>query len=187
MEAMADYLNNQLLIAMPSLRDPNFSRAVTYVCQHNESGALGITVNRRSHLKVGEVLDQLGIDCDNSWSEQAVLIGGPVQPDRGFVLHHGNDSWNATFQVTEQIALTTSRDILQALAAGEGPDRALLALGYAGWAPGQLESEMLNNAWLNTPAESAILFDSPLDARWEQAAATIGVDIQSLSGAAGHA
>ena len=186
--ATSHYLNDQFLIAMPGLKDPNFAKAVTYVCQHNESGALGITINRPSDLCVGDVLKQLKIDCgDDQWASQPVLVGGPVHQDRGFVLHAGDGEWTSSFPVTSSIALTTSKDILEALADGRGPDKAILALGYAGWAAGQLESEMMQNSWLSTAASIEILFDSPLDDRWQNAAADLGVDIQTLTGAAGHA
>lgn len=182
------YLSDHLLIAMPGLEDPNFSRSVTYVCQHNDSGALGITINRPSDLTIGDVLEQMGIDCSNvSWGEQKVLIGGPVHQDRGFVLHGGNKEWNSTYPVSSEISLTTSKDILHALAEGNGPAESLLALGYAGWGAGQLEDEILQNSWLSTQADSQILFHAPLDDRWQRAAARIGIDIQTLSGAAGHA
>jgi putative transcriptional regulator len=182
------FFNDQFLIAMPALQDPNFSRSVTYVCQHNDSGALGITINRRSDLSVGDVLRQLKIEDDSSdWAEQPVLIGGPVHPDRGFVLHSREGEWNSTYPVNEHIALTTSKDILVALAQGEGPSQAILTLGYAGWSSGQLESEMMQNAWLSTDADLDIIFDSPLESRWEQAAAAIGINIQSMSGLSGHA
>jgi putative transcriptional regulator len=182
------YLDNQFLIAMPALADPNFSRSVTYVCQHNESGALGITINRPSELHVRDVLSQLDIDSKNpEWADQYVLVGGPVHPDRGFVLHRSEGEWNSTFEVTNEISLTTSKDILHALAIGEGPRKAVLALGYAGWGAGQLEGEMLQNAWLSCDAGTDIIFDAPLESRWEQAAAVIGVEIQTISGQTGHA
>jgi putative transcriptional regulator len=184
----SSYFNDQFLIAMPALQDPNFSRSVTYVCQHNDSGALGITINRRSELSVGDVLQQLKVDADDSeWAQQPVLIGGPVHPDRGFVLHSREGEWNSTFEVNEHIALTTSRDILVALADGKGPEKAILTLGYAGWSSGQLESEMLQNTWLSTDADLSIIFDTPLASRWEKAADTIGINIQSMSGLSGHA
>ena len=183
-----NYFNDQFLIAMPALQDPNFSRSVTYVCQHNDSGALGITINRRSELSVADVLRQLNVDAeDSTWADQPVLIGGPVHPDRGFVLHSREGKWDSSYDVNEKIALTTSRDILIALAEGKGPEKAILTLGYSGWSPGQLESEMMQNSWLSTAAEMSIIFDAPLESRWEQAANAIGVNIQSMSGLSGHA
>lgn len=183
------YLSDQFLIAMPGLEDPNFSRAVTYVCQHNEAGALGITINRASELTVSDVLEQLNIDCkEESWGSQHVLVGGPVHQDRGFVLHRENgQKWKSSFPVTPDITLTTSRDILEGLASGEGPELALLALGYAGWGAGQLESEMLSNSWLSSDADDQILFQAPLDDRWHHAAARLGVNIETLTGIVGHA
>lgn len=183
------YLNHQLLIAMPGLDDPNFSRAVTYICQHNESGALGITINRPAELTVSEVLEQLDIKCtDHQWGSQQVLVGGPVHQDRGFVLHRENgQTWKSSFPVTPDITLTTSTDVLHALASGTGPDLALLALGYAGWGAGQLESEILSNSWLNSDADDQILFEAPLVDRWHHAAASLGINIETLTGQAGHA
>jgi len=182
------YLNNHFLIAMPGLHDPNFSRGVTYICQHNESGALGITINRTTQFKVADVMQQLDISCtDITWGEQAVLMGGPVSSDRGFVLHQQGGTWDSSIPVSSELALTTSKDILKALAIGEGPKRALLALGYAGWGPGQLESEICENSWLHSPAENELIFDTPLDSRWTAAAQTLGVDIHAMTGFAGHA
>ena len=187
--AASDYMSNQFLIAMPGMEDPNFSRSVTYVCQHNDSGALGITINRSSDLTVGDVLEQLEIKVESPrWADEPVLIGGPVHQDRGFVLHNrSGDEWNSSFTVTPEIALTTSKDILEAMAQGSGPEQAILALGYAGWSAGQLETEILQNAWLHTSLDTQILFDSPLTERWHEAAAALGVDIDMLTGAAGHA
>lgn len=182
------YLTGHVLIAMPGLKDPNFERGVTFLCQHNESGALGITINRAAEIRNAEVLEQLEIECPNdAWANQPVLIGGPVQRDRGFVLHASGGSWTSSIQVSEDIALTTSKDILEALATGEGPDRAVLALGYAGWAPGQLENEIRENSWLSGPGDPQLLFDTPMAARWTVAAERLGVNLSQLSGFAGHA
>ncbi|MDX1569172.1 MAG: YqgE/AlgH family protein [Xanthomonadales bacterium] len=182
------YLNGHFLIAMPGLKDPNFEKGVTFLCQHNESGALGITINRSADLQISEVLAQLDIECDDQpWCNQPVLIGGPVQRDRGFVLHELSGEWNSSIQVSEDLALTTSKDILEALARGEGPQRALLALGYAGWAPGQLEREIRENSWLSGPGDAQIIFDAPMASRWSLAAEQLGVDIAQLTGFAGHA
>ena len=181
-------LTDNFLIAMPTLEDPNFQRSVTYVCQHNESGALGIVVNQASEISISEILGQLEIDCANeSWGAQMVMIGGPVHRDRGFVLHDTTDEWDSSLRVTDALMLTTSRDILEALASGRGPERALLALGYAGWDAGQLESEMLENSWLSCPADADLLFDRPSEELWMAAAHRLGIDLNRLSGTVGHA
>ncbi|MEJ2344165.1 MAG: YqgE/AlgH family protein [Gammaproteobacteria bacterium] len=181
-------LTNHFLIAMPRLADPNFFRTVTYICEHNNQGALGIVINRPLELTLGEILDHMDLHADAAAvADQRVYMGGPVQQERGFVLHRPATDWGSTLQVTERIGLTTSRDILVSIARGEGPERALIALGYAGWGAGQLERELAENAWLSGPADEDILFDSPDDERWQQAAALLGVDLNLLSGDAGHA
>lgn len=182
------YLTDNFLIAMPTLEDPNFQRSVTYVCQHNESGALGIVVNQASEITIAEILGQLQIDCANqAWGAQMVMIGGPVHRDRGFVLHDTTPEWDSSLRVTDDLMLTTSRDILEALATGQGPERAILALGYAGWDAGQLESEMLENSWLSCPADADLLFEKPSEELWMAAAHRLGIDLNRLSGIAGHA
>ena len=183
----ATYLNNQFIIAMPSLADPNFFHTVTYLCQHNEEGALGIVINRATDMKLGEIFKQMNIPIASlSAAEIPVFAGGPVQQERGFVLHTGGGDWNATMAVSESISLTTSRDVIEAIAAGKGPEQYLVALGYAGWGEGQLEQEILANAWLNTPYGRHILFDTPIDLRWRAAAGQIGIDINQLTTPAGH-
>ena len=184
----APYLTNHFLIAMPGLEDPNFSRTVTYVCEHNEHGAMGIVVNRPMGLDLGDVLDQMDIpDAPESARQQPVYVGGPVQTERGFVLHSGDRAWDSTLQITDDLSVTTSRDILEAMARGEGPERSLVALGYAGWGEGQLESEMTANTWLSGPADAQIIFELPAERRWQAAAMLLGVDLNLLSGDAGHA
>lgn len=181
-------LADHFLIAMPSLADPNFARAVTLICQHDEGGAMGLMVNRLSEYKLGEVLRQMEIQSDvPSLNGQPVLIGGPVQPDRGFVLHDDPREWGSTLRFGKGLAVSTSREILVAMARGEGPERALVALGYAGWTAGQLEAELSENTWLTVPADSAIFFNTPLETRWQAAAQSIGVDISRLSNSVGHA
>ena len=183
----ATYLNNQFIIAMPSLADPNFFHTVTYLCQHNEEGALGSVINRATDMKLGEIFKQMNIPIASlSAAEIPVFAGGPVQQERGFVLHTGGGDWNATMAVSESISLTTSRDVIEAIAAGKGPEQYLVALGYAGWGEGQLEQEILANAWLNTPYGQHILFDTPIDLRWRAAAGQIGIDINQLTTPAGH-
>lgn len=181
-------LRNQFLIAMPGLDDPNFSRTVTYVCEHGAHGAMGIVVNRPSELKLADVLEHMKIPESRPGSgDQIVYIGGPVEEERGFVLHPRSTSWDSTMAVTDEISITTSRDVLEAIACGEGPERSLIALGYAGWAAGQLETEMQANAWLSGPADSQILFSLPPEQRWEAAARLLGVDLNLLSTDTGHA
>jgi len=181
------YLVDHFLIAMPALDDPNFARGVTLICQHDENGAMGVIINRESDFTLGEVLRQMDIPTQNpTLAGQRVLMGGPVQTDRGFVLHDDPREWSSTLRFGK-MALTTSREILVAMAGGQGPDRQLMTLGYAGWTAGQLEFELAQNAWLTVPADKAICFDIPLEERWEAAARRIGVDISQLSDNVGHA
>jgi putative transcriptional regulator len=181
-------LKNQLLIAMPTLEDPNFARTVTYICEHGEHGAMGIVLNRPTDLRLADVLQHMEIEGGmGAAGEQIVYLGGPVEEERGFVLHTHTDPWDSTLAVDEDISITTSRDILEAMARGTGPRRTLVALGYAGWGAGQLEREMQQNAWLSGPADQSILFELPADQRWEAAARLLGVDLHLLSTDAGHA
>ena len=181
-------LTNHFLIAMPSLEDGNFSQSVTYICEHNDNGALGITINRLSDIQLGEIFQQLDIECDDpAIRDQLVYVGGPVQQDRGFLLHSPPGNWESSLQVTDDICVTTSRDILQAIARGEGPEDVIIALGYAGWGGGQLEYEMSENAWLSCPSSKDILFHTPVEKRWEAAARLLGIDLQLLSSDTGHA
>jgi len=181
-------LTNHFLIAMPTLADGNFSHSVTYICEHNENGSLGITINRPSDIRLEEVLAQMQLSASNpEIAEQIVFIGGPVQQDRGFLLHSPNGHWDSSLKVSDDISVTTSRDILEAMAHDEGPDEVIMALGYAGWGAGQLEHEMSENAWLSCPANKEILFHTPVSQRWEAAAKLLGVDLQLLSSDAGHA
>ena len=179
---------NQLLIAMPALTDPNFVRTVTYVCEHSPQGTLGIVINRPLDITLQVVFEHMNIPLtDLAAADMPVYLGGPVEPERGFVLHSPVGNWNSSVQITPELAVTTSRDILESIAEGKGPTQALIALGYAGWGPGQLEKEMAENAWLNGPADTNLLFATPADDRWEAAAALLGVNLHLLSTAAGHA
>jgi putative transcriptional regulator len=181
-------LANQFLIAMPGMRDPLFRRSVAFVCQHGDEGAMGLIVNRLSEYRLGDVLAQMNLKSDiGRVSDAPVLIGGPVQPERGFVLHSPPGEWESSYRISERICVTTSRDVLVAIAAGAGPDDALVALGYAGWSPGQIETELKENAWLTTAADESILFSTPMESRWEAAAHLVGVNIASLTDYAGHA
>ncbi len=182
------YLTNQFLIAMPTLADPNFFQTVTYISEHNASGALGLVINRPLNLTLGQLLEHLQIVTDRpDLAALPIYHGGPVQPEQGFVVHSPVGHWGATLRVTDDIGITTSRDILQAVARGEGPEHLLVTLGYAGWGPGQLEQELAENAWLSSPADFDILFHTPSDQRWLAAAALLGIDLNLLSANAGHA
>ena len=183
-----DYLTGQLLIAMPNMRDPRFIRTVIYVCAHNADGAMGLVVNRLvGSVTFPDLLDQLGIDTEAVTEEIRVHFGGPVESGRGFVLHSGEYHHASTLQVAEQMALTATVDILQDIAKDAGPRRSLLALGYAGWGPGQLDAEIQSNGWLNVSADEQLVFDEDLDGKWERAIGKLGVDPALLSGDAGHA
>lgn len=182
------YLDRQMLIAMPGMLDDNFVGSVTLMCQHTDQGAIGITINRLSEYSLGEILAQLQIECsDNAIREALVLEGGPVAPDRGFVLHSPCEEFDSSMQVSDDIMVTTSRDVLSAIASGEGPEKFVVALGYAGWGGGQLEGEMLQNAWLTVEADSAIVFDSPLPQRFTLALDRLGIKVDRLHGMAGNA
>ena len=186
---MATYLTNQFLIAMPAMEDPNFAQTVTLVCEHSERGALGIVINRTLPMTLGEVFDQLGLDSKRSRvNDQPVLRGGPVQTERGFVLHSPSaGKWESSLPFSDRMHLTTSRDILDAMAGGRGPEQAIVALGYAGWEAGQLEDEMAQNAWLSVPADDRLMFSTPLEQRWHEAGRLLGVNLLNLSFDAGRA
>lgn len=180
-------LSNCFLIAMPNMEDPVFAHTITYICEHNEHGAMGIVINKPLELTLGEIFNQLDIRSTGHNAEKPIFSGGPVQVDRGFVLHPGDAKWESTLQITHDIHLTTSKDILSAIADDKGPKQSLVALGYTGWMPGQLEKEMANNAWLTSPANPDIIFNTPLESRCEAAAALLGVDLHLISLHAGHA
>ncbi|MDI3262427.1 YqgE/AlgH family protein [Aerosticca soli] len=181
-------LAGHFLIAMPRLTEPPFARAVAFLCQHDENGAVGLLINQVSEYRLGDVLAQLKLSCeDPEIADRPVLIGGPVQQERGFVLHRDDGHWESSYRIDERWSVTTSRDILVALAAGEGPRQALLALGYAGWSAGQLEQELKENTWLTVEASDRVLFQTPLEERWSAAAGLVGIDPLQLPGYAGHA
>ena len=183
-----DSLCNQLLIAMPGMLDPNFSTTVTLVCEHNDKGALGIVINRPMDIKLEGLFEQLDVtDADRSIANHPILNGGPVARERGFVLHNPSSAFESSVTVSDEVHLTLSRDVIDAMAAGSGPDKSLVALGYAGWEPGQLEAEILSNTWLTVPAKPEVIFDIPFNDRWTVAAQTIGIDISQISPDAGHA
>jgi putative transcriptional regulator len=182
------FLSSQLLIAMPAMDDPDFFHGVTLICEHNPDGAIGIMVNRRSETTVAELLSQLDLVCpDDKVNQTLVYSGGPVHPERGFVLHNCDKEYEATLQVAKDIYLTSSRDVLEDISRGEGPSEYLVALGYAGWSAGQLEGELVGNSWLNAEVDSQILYKLPIEQRWNASAALLGIDINALSTVSGHA
>jgi putative transcriptional regulator len=175
-------------LAMPCLSEGIFSQSITYICEHGESGAMGIVINRPLDLSVSEIFEHLQIDSGRDFSDLPVMAGGPVQMDHGFVLHRYCDkTWEASLKVTPEITLTTSRDILRAIANDNGPQDHLIALGYAGWTAGQLEQELAENSWLTLPGSSDIIFSTPADERLGAAGALLGIDMNLISGQAGHA
>lgn len=180
---------NHFLVAMPVMQDVNFAHAVIYVCVHNEEGAMGMAINRPMlDLNMGEVMQQMSITLtDDNLKQAPVLLGGPVQPERGFLIHKPGSRWQSTLSVADDIAVTSSQDILQALAGGDGPQDFLMVLGFSGWSEGQLEQELANNAWLTVPADPKILFDTPFNERWEAAGSLLGIHMGDLSDEVGHA
>jgi len=182
------YLVGQLLIAMPQMQDPRFERTVIYLCAHTEDGAMGLVINKLlDEVTFPDLLEQLNIDTGIDEDMIRVHFGGPVEAGRGFVLHSVDYMQESTLVVTDQFGMTATIDILKAIAEGDGPRRSLLALGYAGWGPGQLEDEIQRNGWLCVQADEALIFGPSLNDRWQQAMAKLGIDINMLSGEAGHA
>ena len=173
---------------MPSLADPNFFRTVTLICEHNDAGAMGIVINRMTDLSLQDILQQIGVKSGHSdEAKMGVHFGGPVQTNRGFVVHEPLGDWESTLAVTDTLGVSTSRDVLAALAEKRGPDRCLVALGYAGWSAGQLEKEIAENSWLSGPADRSIVFTTPVEERWRAAAELLGVDLSTISAESGHA
>jgi len=182
------YLTGQLIIAMPGMPDPRFERSVIYMCAHNDEGAMGIVVNRlMDDMSFAQLLTQVGIEPTGMERPIRVHVGGPVETGRGFVLHSADYVRDASVEVDGSVALTASLDILKAMAEGDGPKQAILALGYSGWGPGQLEEEIQNNGWLHAPADSEIVFDDDVEHKWERAIAKLGFDPYKLSSDSGHA
>ncbi len=182
-------LRNQFLVAMPGMADGNFDHTVTLLCEHTPEGAMGLVINRPTTLDLRGMLQHMGLEADKLSAEATpVFWGGPVQPERGFVLHDpAEGEWDSTLKLSETLGITTSKDILVAIGQGQGPTHYLVTLGYAGWSAGQLEQEILHNSWLNTPADSSIVFRTPTASRWEAAARLLGIDVNLLSSDAGHA
>jgi putative transcriptional regulator len=183
-----DNLTGHFLIAMPSLNDGFFNQAVTYICEHDENGSFGIIINQQTGITLKQIAKEMAIETENNYNDkQLVFIGGPVDQGRGFILHRPVGNWQSSLKVNNNIAITTSKDILQAIINSEGPEDNIVALGYAGWSAGQLDHEMASNTWLSCPADEQIIFNTPVEERWKTAAKLIGVDLSLLSSDAGHA
>ncbi len=183
-------LQNHFLIAMPALDDGYFSDTVTYICEHNEDGAMGFVINKPMGLSFDELMDALDIDATDdqiATCNEPVLSGGPVQPQQGFVLHNGGERWENTLVLPNDLYLTSSVSILKDISNGKGPDKSCVLLGYAGWSPNQLEDEIAQNAWLTVAASTDMIFDIPIDERSSAAMKKLGIDAASLSSLSGHA
>jgi putative transcriptional regulator len=181
-------LTNHLLIAMPTLADPNFSKSITVICEHTKAGALGIVVNKPLPMTLSDVLTQMNLEAGTeAIASKPVLRGGPVYTDRGFVLHRPGGNWDHSHRVSDAVQVTTSRDVLAAMARGEGPQDAFIALGYAGWEAGQLEHEIKENSWLSMPIDSRVVFELPYEERWSAAWRFLGIDKDTMSRTSGHA
>ncbi|MBA2651683.1 MAG: YqgE/AlgH family protein [Tatlockia sp.] len=181
-------LANHLLIAMPSLTDPNFERSVIYICEHHVQGTVGLIINRPMQFALGLVFEQMQIQpATIDRNQLPLLFGGPVQPERGFVIHRPLGGWRSSLALGDDVTVTTSNDIIRAIAANEGPKDVLVTLGYAGWGENQLEQEVLDNIWLVCPYKAELLYEVPFTERWEYAGLTIGVKMNQLTNETGHA
>lgn len=179
---------DHFLIAMPNMADPNFAGTLTYICDHSDQGALGVVVNRPTNLSLEQLFEQIGLKLDDErLINMPVYYGGPVQMERGFVLHRPVGRWNSTLSINDRVGLTTSKDILEATSRREGPAQILVTLGYAGWGPGQLEYEIKQNAWLTVAADHDVIFNLPPEERLPAAMQLLGIDFAMLSEQAGHA
>jgi putative transcriptional regulator len=172
---------------MPSMRDPYFERSLTYICEHNDEGAMGLVINHPVELTVNQMLEQADIDIRVNDENRPIFAGGPVAQDRGFVLHSPQPQWRSSMQLDDDIMVTTSRDILNALNSEQAPEKYLITLGYAGWTAGQLETELQENSWLTIPADADLLFNVPNHKKWEAAMNKLGIDPWQVSGEIGHA
>lgn len=183
-----DNLTGHFLIAMPALNDGFFNQTVTYICEHDESGSFGVIINQQTSIRLKQIITEMKIESSDDYDENiTIYMGGPVDQGRGFILHRPAGNWSSSLKVKNDIALTTSKDILQAIANNQGPKDCIVALGYAGWSAGQLEQEMANNTWLSCPADERIIFNTPVAERWQAAANLIGVDLSLMSNDTGHA
>lgn len=182
----ASNLKHHLLIAMPSLKDSLFEGTVIYLCEHNDDGAMGLVLNRQMPVEFHDICEQLGMPYQLT-TNPIVLEGGPVSPEHGFILHRQAGAWGSTYSVGSEAHLTSSKDILEAIAKGRGPQDYVIALGYAGWDKAQLEDELSSNSWLTTEANSQLLFDTPMDEIYQAALAKIGVSVEFLSSQTGRA
>jgi putative transcriptional regulator len=180
-------LTHHFLIAMPNMADPNFNRTLTYICDHGEQGAMGVVVNRPIGLDLSTLFEQIGLSLPERLQKQSVYFGGPVQTERGFVLHTPPQIFSSTLTVNEVVSLTTSKDVLEAVSQGAGPNKFMVSLGYAGWAAGQLEEEIKQNAWLSVGADPNVIFDMAPEQRLPAAMRLLGIDFARLSEEAGHA
>lgn len=181
-------LSNHFLLAMPELGDTLFYRSVIYICEHSEEGAMGIIINRPLDIYLGVILEKMSLPSGNkSTQKKPVYLGGPLQTQRGFVLHTGGPRWEDTIIIHDELCITSSKDILESMSHGDGPRECLVALGYSGWGPGQLEEEIRDNVWLNVPADHEILFSTDVDKRWNKALSSMGIDETYLSNQVGHA
>ena len=190
-DASALNLANHFLIAMPAMQDPVFGGTVVYVCEHNENGVLGVVINKPTDMTMQVLFERIDLEPEASLSptivDEPIMFGGPVQDDRGFVLHTPGARYSSSLTVTEEVAFTTSIDVLEAVARGDGPERMLVSIGYSGWSPGQLEEEISRNGWLTVGADARILFDLPVEERYFAAMKLLGFDPLMLASEAGHA
>ncbi len=186
-ELVPGSLCDHFLIAMPNMEDTSFAQSVTYICEHNERGAMGIVINNPMPMVLQEIFVQMNLSDTAKQGNKIILAGGPVQSERGFVLHPSDTQWHSTIKVSDDISLTASRDIIAAMAEGQGPSACLIALGYAGWGEGQLEAEIAANSWLTVPADKNIIFNTPFEQRWTVAALALGINVSLISSTAGHA
>jgi len=184
-------LANHFLIAMPSIQDPVFGGTVVYVCEHNDKGVLGVVINKPTDMTMETLFDRVDLKLAEGLRatvvDEPIMFGGPVQDDRGFVLHSPGGRYSSSLSVTDDVAFTTSIDVLEAVASGGGPARMLVSIGYAGWSPGQLEEEILRNGWLTVGADARVLFDLPIEERYNAAIKLLGIDPLMLASEAGHA
>ena len=181
-------LKGHFLIAMPSLADPNFSKTVTCICEHTPEGAVGLVINRvHPELTMKPVLKELNLESVPEVDSLPLHLGGPVHPSQIFIVHGPPFGWEACRPVTPSLALSNSKDLLESLAKGQGPESFIITLGCAAWGPGQLESEIMANSWLTCPASETVLFETPVDKRWDKAAKLMGIDVRLLTDATGHA